>query len=83
MRRWEEGKTLIFDDTYDHEAWNDSSEPRVVLFVDFLRDLPRPLSWVNRGMVWLIGASPFIQNLLEKLDDYVRSDVGRVPAGPS
>jgi beta-hydroxylase len=79
-RRWEEGKTLIFDDTHDHEAWNDSSEPRVVLFVDFLRDLPPPLSWVNRGMVWLIGASPFIQNLLEKLGDYVRSDVGAVPA---
>src|SRR5690606_3829467 len=28
---WEEGKVLIFDDAYEHEAWNHSGETRVVL----------------------------------------------------
>lgn len=33
-RTWEVGKTLIFDDTIEHEAHNDSDELRVVLLFD-------------------------------------------------
>lgn len=36
-RSWREGECLIFDDTVEHEAWNRSSEARVVLLLDFLR----------------------------------------------
>ena len=37
VREWEQGKLLIFDDTIEHEAWNDSSEDRVVLIFDIWR----------------------------------------------
>ena len=30
-RRWEENKVLVFDDSFDHEVWNRSTRPRVVL----------------------------------------------------
>jgi len=33
-RSWEEGKCLIFDDSFQHEAWNRSGQPRVVLILD-------------------------------------------------
>jgi hypothetical protein len=36
-RQWEVGKLLIFDDTIEHEAWNDSDEDRVVLIFDVWR----------------------------------------------
>ena len=36
-RPWREGKCLIFDDTVEHEAWNDSTKIRANLMVDFLR----------------------------------------------
>jgi aspartyl/asparaginyl beta-hydroxylase (cupin superfamily) len=36
-RIWQEGRCLIFDDTIEHEAWNDSELPRGVLLLDFLR----------------------------------------------
>jgi len=36
-RSWQEGRCLIFDDTVEHEAWNDSELPRGVLLLDFLR----------------------------------------------
>ena len=36
-RQWEVGKTLIFDDTIEHEAWNDSQANRVVLIFDIWR----------------------------------------------
>lgn len=31
VREWEEGRLLVFDDTVEHEAWNESGEDRVVL----------------------------------------------------
>ena len=33
-RAWEEGKAFAFDDTIEHEAWNDSDELRAVLIFD-------------------------------------------------
>jgi aspartyl/asparaginyl beta-hydroxylase (cupin superfamily) len=36
-RKWEVGKALIFDDTIEHEAWNDSGEDRLVLIFDIWR----------------------------------------------
>jgi tetratricopeptide (TPR) repeat protein len=36
-REWHEGEILIFDDSIEHEAWNDSGEDRVVLIFDIER----------------------------------------------
>lgn len=36
-RYWKEGKCVVFDDTVEHEAWNDSELPRGILLLDFLR----------------------------------------------
>ena len=33
-RGWVEGKVLVLDDSFEHEVWNDSGEPRVVLIAD-------------------------------------------------
>jgi aspartyl/asparaginyl beta-hydroxylase (cupin superfamily) len=33
-REWVSGKAWVFDDTMDHEAWNDSDEPRLILIFD-------------------------------------------------
>ena len=60
VRHWEEGKSLIFDDTFNHEVWNDTDETRVVLFVDVLRPLPAPESKINKLIVKAIGLSPFV-----------------------
>jgi aspartyl/asparaginyl beta-hydroxylase (cupin superfamily) len=36
-RAWREGELLVFDDTMEHEAWNPSTELRVVLIFDVWR----------------------------------------------
>lgn len=36
-REWQEGKLLVFDDTIEHEAWNEGGEDRVVLIFDIWR----------------------------------------------
>lgn len=33
-RQWDPGKAFVFDDTIEHEAWNDSDDPRAVLIFD-------------------------------------------------
>jgi aspartate beta-hydroxylase len=34
-RRWREGKCIVFDDSLEHEAWNYTTDPRIVLIIDF------------------------------------------------
>jgi hypothetical protein len=53
VRHWEEGRMLIFNDRYTHDAWNRSDETRVVLLMYVMRPLPFPLSALNRAAVWL------------------------------
>lgn len=50
---WEEGESLFFDDSFEHEAWNRTKEIRVVLFVDIVRPLPPILSQLNQTIIWL------------------------------
>jgi len=78
VKHWSEGTSLIFDDTHDHEAWNNSDETRVVLIVDFLRRLPLPMRLVNSGMIRLIGVSPFVHNAMNKIAEWNKR-VGDVP----
>ena len=66
---WEEGRCLIFDDSFEHEVWNETSERRVVLFIDFVRPLPFPLSMINRFVIFLIGLTPFVQEGRKKLEE--------------
>lgn len=58
---WEEGKSLIFDDTFPHEVWNDTNDYRVVLFLDIARPLRFPLSLINWLVNTLVGLSPIVQ----------------------
>ncbi|MCC5669482.1 aspartyl/asparaginyl beta-hydroxylase domain-containing protein [Nostoc sp. CHAB 5784] len=61
---WEEGKSLIFDDTFEHEVWNDTDANRVVLFLDVLRPMRFPFSVINELIIKLISWTPFIQDAL-------------------
>jgi aspartyl/asparaginyl beta-hydroxylase (cupin superfamily) len=45
IRGWEVGKSFIFDDYMVHEAWNFTNEERVVLIMDFLKDINNPVSF--------------------------------------
>jgi beta-hydroxylase len=61
-RGWREGASLVFDDTYEHEVWNDTDETRVVLFLDVVRPLRQPMRTLNAAIIKAIGWSPFIQD---------------------
>ncbi|MGZ8359869.1 MAG: aspartyl/asparaginyl beta-hydroxylase domain-containing protein [Allosphingosinicella sp.] len=58
VREWAEGKLLIFDDTIEHEAWNDSGEDRVVLIFDIWRP---ELSAQEREEVGALFSGPALE----------------------
>ena len=37
-RPWREGQVMVFDDTYEHEAWNHGESDRFILLLDFLKN---------------------------------------------
>lgn len=58
---WREGEALIFDDTYEHEVWNETDETRVVLLIQFGRPLRFPGKWLADLFLWGIRHSAFVR----------------------
>jgi aspartyl/asparaginyl beta-hydroxylase (cupin superfamily) len=59
---WEPGKCIVFDDTYVHQVQNNTDGQRVVLFLDIVRPVRFPGSWLNAFIITLIRWSPYIQD---------------------
>lgn len=51
-----EGRGILWDDTYEHEAWNEACAARAVLLLDVFRPgMPAPLSLLTRAIVAGVG----------------------------
>jgi beta-hydroxylase len=67
---WDEGKALIFDDAFNHEAWNHTDKTRVVLFVDFVKPLRFPARFVNWALLNIAIFTPFIREGLDNHNEW-------------
>lgn len=45
---WEEAKSILFDDSWNHEVINNCSEERIILVVDIYRPMPHIPTKINR-----------------------------------
>jgi aspartyl/asparaginyl beta-hydroxylase (cupin superfamily) len=50
VHTWQEGRSILFDDSWNHQVYNTSPERRVVLIVDVVRPMAWPLHVIN----WLV-----------------------------
>jgi aspartate beta-hydroxylase len=58
---WQEGKCVVFDDSFEHEAWNKSDSARVVLLIQFWHpDLTEAEVWALQEL------RPFITRGIQK-----------------
>jgi aspartate beta-hydroxylase/beta-hydroxylase len=48
---WQDGRGVLFDDSWDHEVTNTSDSDRVVLIVDIRRPMPKPFDALNRFVI--------------------------------
>jgi len=60
VAHWREGLSLLFDDGYEHFAWNGTDGVRVVLFMDVERPLRGPAAIVNHAVIRAVARSPFV-----------------------
>ena len=57
---WEAGRSRVFDDTNEHEVWNDSGEERVVLFLQFHRPFRAPGRQVSELFLKVLARTPYL-----------------------
>lgn len=70
---WREGEVLVFDDSFQHEVWNDTDGERVVLFVDFARPLSNPWHWLNERFMDLGHLAPFLRRAHRRQQQWMDS----------
>ncbi|HEU5255330.1 MAG TPA: aspartyl/asparaginyl beta-hydroxylase domain-containing protein [Vicinamibacterales bacterium] len=73
---WKEGESFIFDDTREHEVWNDSDALRVVLFVDVLRPMRFPGNAIIRAILWVFDRSPWVGGVVSNYQQWEQKMAG-------
>jgi beta-hydroxylase len=71
LAHWQEGKSLVFDDTFFHYAWNHSDDYRVILFVDFKRPLYFPMNIINSFLLRVFESLGMFQEFKDNSDKNV------------
>lgn len=64
---WTEGETLVFDDTYEHEVWNETDGTRIVLLVQFERPLRQPGKLAANLFLGGIRRSAFVKEAQDNI----------------
>ncbi len=67
---WQPGEIFVFDDTYEHEVWNDTDEERVILLFDFDRPMRLWGRALNSGFLKLMKLTAFYQEPRKNLEDF-------------
>jgi beta-hydroxylase len=67
---WEEGRVLVFDDTYRHEVRNETNEDRVVLLFDFERPMSLRGRLAHRTLLFLLRRSAYVQDSVKHYLDW-------------
>ena len=67
---WRAGESFLFDDTYEHEVWNDTGETRVILLVQVRRPMAWPLSIAPDLFLWGIRRSPFVKDAVKNIEQW-------------
>ena len=64
---WDEGKCIVFDDSYEHEVQNNTDQQRVVLFFDVLRPMRTPGRILNNIMFALLKRTVYFRDAQENI----------------
>jgi ornithine lipid ester-linked acyl 2-hydroxylase len=70
IKVWHPGEIFVFDDTYEHEVWNETDEERVILLFDFDRPMRFWGRAVNKTFISLMKMTAFYQEPKKNLADF-------------
>jgi aspartyl/asparaginyl beta-hydroxylase (cupin superfamily) len=66
---WKEGKSILFDDSWEHEIINHADGVRAVLIVDVMRPFPQPIMFCNL-LLRRLGEWFYGPGVVEKSNNY-------------
>ncbi|MEC7289377.1 MAG: aspartyl/asparaginyl beta-hydroxylase domain-containing protein [Pseudomonadota bacterium] len=65
---WRPGEMFVFDDTYEHEVWNETDQERVILLFDFDRPM-KPGGWLlNKILLAAMKMTAFYKDPKKNLE---------------
>ena len=67
---WKNGEVVFFDDTYEHEAFNNTDKIRVVLFMDILRPMKFPFNLINKFLIFVVRCLRYVTIPLQRQRDW-------------
>ena len=70
---WNEGKWLVFDDSYFHQVHNDTDQRRIILLIQVKRPMRLLGRLVNDFALWNIRRSPFVQDARQNLGQWEKA----------
>ena len=63
IHQWRYGEWLVFDETYEHEVWNESDQPRVMLLLQVQRQMRWAGRLVTKGIYHGVRNSSFVNDV--------------------
>lgn len=70
IKVWRPGEVFVFDDTYEHEVWNDTGEERVILLFDFDRPMRFWGRFVTKAFLSVMKLTAFYQEPKKNMKDF-------------
>lgn len=83
VRRWDEGKLLLLDDTFPHQVWNNTRKVRVVLLLQIRRPVGPVASLIGSVFLAAVRRSGYVQDPRRQLDAVPTSKLKRQGAAGS
>lgn len=66
---WKEGESIVFDDTYLHEVYNNTNEPRIILFLDIERPVKNIFKSINKKLLKISKLTKFIKDTNNNIEN--------------
>jgi beta-hydroxylase len=71
--KWTNGGFVLFDDTFEHFAVNESDLSRAILFMDVLRPMPPFWTAVAKAMILITRLLPYFREPMRRHRNWERS----------
>lgn len=65
---WEEGSSFVFDDMFNHEVWNETTDDRYILLIQVKRPCRGVAVLIQNIFLFLVGRSRFVQDIRRNID---------------
>lgn len=69
---WEEGRSFIFDDMFNHEVWNETNEDRYILLIQIKRPCRGVGNMIQNLFLFGVRHTRFVQDIVRNIDNAAR-----------